>query len=183
MGWVSLLCPTHCSRVCPCSSHPVLFLPGCCPPPIWVQSKRAETTSSGFKVVCPAALSFLVLEGLGQCKAGEEFSREHAALGGEMAKLSSQHLSSCPSLDKREFGELQCFAICWAVCDCLELKLLLAKHGLSNLSHSYSKYFSSSIFSSSYFFLFIFSNKRGEFIFKFYFQVIEMQKCLIFWKK
>lgn len=70
-----------------------------------------------WKVVCPLAAlgGLLALEGLGQRKAGEEFSRGLAGLGGEMGNLNSQQLSTCPSLDKRKFGELQCFAVCWAV--------------------------------------------------------------------
>lgn len=78
------------------------------------KAKELREQAVVWKVVCPLAAlgGLLALEGLGPCKAGEEFSRGLAGLGGEMGNLNSQQLSTCLSLDKRKFGELQCFAVC-----------------------------------------------------------------------
>lgn len=81
---------------------------------IFFKAEELREQAVVWKVVCPLAAlgGLLALEGLGRCKAGEEFSRGLAGLGGEMGNLNSQQWGTCPSLDKRKFGELQCFAVC-----------------------------------------------------------------------
>lgn len=84
MGWVSLLCPTHCSRVCPCSNCPLLLSSlAAAHLKFGFKAKELREQEVVLKAVCPlAALGVLLaLEGLGQCKAGEELSRGLAGLG------------------------------------------------------------------------------------------------------
>lgn len=106
-----------CSRVCPCNNCP-LFLSALAAAHLKFGFKAKELREQAvvLKVVCPPAAlgGLLALEGLAQCKTGEKFSRGLAGSGGEMGNPNSEHLRSCPSLDNRKFGELQCFAVCWS---------------------------------------------------------------------
>lgn len=160
---------------------PAPLFPACCPPEIWVQSKRAERTGSGFGG-CLSLVASWLWRGWVSVKQ-ERSSAGTCRLGWRDGK---------PQLTASEcLSQLRQKKVWWTAMFCHLLRFMcMSRAGALLIKARTSVTFpipTPSIFLVVFSVVFIFdpasSQIRGETLKKNYFQIRESPNCLIFWKK